>query len=161
MKRIRYLLRVLHGASIQKLTKIISRIHEQTGKSCVLLFADILICAVKYGAGYNDYLIFAFYEMTPKQRKTYVTRFINKRMISLLNKPSHECLFDRKTLFNDRFAAYLGRESFNVQHFGASEFLRFAQGKDAVFAKPDIGQCGKESSVFIFLRMTGRPICIG
>lgn len=143
MKRIGYLFRVLRGASFKKLTTVINRIHHQTKKSRLYLFVDIFVCALKYGAGYNDYLIFAFYDMTPQQRKTYVTRLINKKMITMLNDPSRECWFDRKSRFDQRFSEFLGREFYLMENADETSFAAFIKDKERVFAKPDVGECGK------------------
>ena len=38
-------------------------------------------CSIRYGAGYNDYNIFEYYNMNAKQRKTFMTRLKNKGYI--------------------------------------------------------------------------------
>ena len=52
-------MRVIKGASFEKFFKVLDNAHERSGKNKVFLFFDILNCMARYGAGYNDYVIFA------------------------------------------------------------------------------------------------------
>ena len=101
--KVPYALRVLSGARFKTLNKVINSIHEKTGKSKLYLFYDIAKCALLYGAGYNDYDIFEFYDIKHDKRKTFVTRFKNKKMLNMLNDPAFSDLFDKKSQFNERF----------------------------------------------------------
>ncbi len=138
----KYLLRVLSGVSPKKMFDVIDRIHEKTGKSKAYLFFDIVNCAVRYGAGYYDYLIFAFYDMNKEQRKTYVTRVINKKLISMMNDDNYSYVFDSKNVFNKRFQRYLKRDYLDVETATAEQFHEFIQNKEIVFAKPNTGVSG-------------------
>ena len=68
-----YFRRVLKQASFDKLRSNINAAHERSGKSKLAIFLDMAWSFVRYGAGYYDYLIFAFYNLKAKERKTYVT----------------------------------------------------------------------------------------
>lgn len=143
MKKIRYILRVIFGSSFKRLISVINKTAEKSGKNKVYLFFDMINCALRYGAGYHDYLIFGFYDMSGAQRKTYMTRIKNKRLISLMNDPEYAPLFDRKNLFNDRFRAYLGRDFLDMGKTDLQEFSAFIDGKAYIFVKPNIGESGK------------------
>ena len=52
---------VIKGASFEKFFKVLDKAHERSGKSKVFIFFDILNCMARYGAGYNDYVIFEFW----------------------------------------------------------------------------------------------------
>ena len=97
--KVPYALRVLSGAKFKNLNTVINSIHDKTGKSKVGLFFDIGWCALRYGAGYNDYDIFEFYNIKHDKRKTFVTRFKNKKMLTMLNDPKFSDLFDKKSQF--------------------------------------------------------------
>ncbi|NLA72642.1 MAG: carboxylate--amine ligase [Clostridiales bacterium] len=142
MNKIKYLLRVLTGVSFKKMFTVINKVHEKSGKNKVLLFFDILLCIPLYGAGYYDYLIFAFYDMNHKQRKTYVTRMKNKRLITALNNKEHSHLFEHKGEFIKLFADFLGREVLDIKDLSFEQFERFIADKDIIFAKPYIGESG-------------------
>ena len=140
---IRYLARVLGGVRIKNLMDVIGRIHEKTGKNRVALFFDIINCSLRYGAGYHDYIIFEFYNLTAKQRKTYLTRVKNKKLISRLNDEKYSYIFDEKNVFDRTFREFLGREVIDLADIGLEEFKTFLEGKKEFFAKPYIGESGK------------------
>lgn len=138
-----YIKRVLGGASLKKMNEIIDKVHEKTGKNKVGLFFDILGCSVKYGAGYNDYIIFEFYNLKANQRKTYLTRVKNKKLVTTLNDEKYSIILDEKNRFDELFKDFLGREVLDLAKIGYNEFEKFVQGKDSFFAKPYVGESGK------------------
>lgn len=140
---VNYLKRVLGGASFKKMSEKINAIHEKTGKNRVGLFFDMIGCSLKYGAGYNDYIIFEFYNMKAKERKTYLTRLKNKKLVTMLNDEKYARIFDEKNLFDKKFAEFMGREVIDLADIGYEEFEKFIQGKEEFFAKPYIGESGK------------------
>lgn len=141
--KLRYVARVLSGIRLEKLDRALEKGKKRSGKGKLFLFFDMLWCFLRYGAGYNDYVMFAFYNMNRKQRDSYVTRLRNKKLITTLNDPDAADLFDRKTLFDPRFSAYLGRAFLVLPGSTLEEFLAFIQGKEVIFAKPDVGESGK------------------
>lgn len=140
---VNYIKRVLGGASFKKMFEKIDAIHEKTGKNKLKLFFDMMICSVKYGAGYNDYIIFEFYNMKAKERKTYLTRLKNKKLVTMLNDEKYARIFDEKNLFDKKFAEFMGREVIDLADIGYEEFKKFTEGKAEFFAKPYIGESGK------------------
>ncbi len=140
---VKYFFRILGGASLKKMGKAINVVHEKSGKSKFATFFDMLGCSMRYGAGYNDYIIFEFYRMKGKQRKTYLTRMKNRRLVSTLNDPTLEYIFDKKNIFDKKFAEFLGREVLDLAEIGYPEFEKFVEGKKAFFAKPYEGESGK------------------
>lgn len=141
--KFKYLMRVLGGASFKKMGRAIDVVHEKSGKSKFTTFFDMLGCSMKYGAGYNDYIIFEFYKMKAKERKTYLTRMKNKRLVSTLNDEKYAHIFDEKNLFDKKFAEFMGREILDLADIGYEEFEKFVRGKEYFFAKPYIGESGK------------------
>ena len=81
----------------------VNYIHKKTGKSSIWLFFDMVKCGLKYGAGYKDYKLAEFYNLTDAQRSTYVTRGINNTIVSLLNDREYYHIFEdlsgRKSTF--------------------------------------------------------------
>ena len=74
MAMIGYVARVLTGVRFKKMNHMIDVVHQKCGQNKVRTFFDMLWCAVRYGAGYYDYTMFGFYDMTGAQRDTYLTR---------------------------------------------------------------------------------------
>lgn len=141
--KITYTFRVLSGVRFKKIAKVINSVHEKTNKNKFLILCDIIICAIRYGAGYNDYDIFEFYNIKHDKRKTFVTRFKNKKLIMMLNNPDYSDLFDKKNEFNDRFKNYLGRDTINMTTASLNSFKKFIQNKDIIFVKPNDGDSGR------------------
>lgn len=140
---IKYLTRVLTNARFKKMFEKIDAIHERTGKNKAYLFFDMLGCALKYGAGYNDYIIFEYYNMNAAERKTYLTRIKNKKLVMMLNDTNFSHILDQKNLFDEKFAEFLGREVYDIAKIDFEKFEKFVEGKEYIIVKPYIGESGK------------------
>ena len=140
---LKYIARMAGGASLEKMKKVIDAIHRKTGKSKAGLFFDMVNCSLRYGAGYYDYQIFEFYNMNARERRTYMTRVKNKRLIMHANDQSYSYIFDQKNVFDKRFKAFLGREVLDLKEINFPAFAAFVQGREAFFAKPYVGESGK------------------
>lgn len=143
MKQLGYFFRVLSGTSFKRLGNVIDRVHEKCGQNRVYTFFDMLGCGIRFGAGFHDYLIFGYYDMTWAQRGTYINRMRNKRLIEMLNDPDYTYIFTRKNEFDKHFTSYLHRDFLDVADMDLEAFANFIDGKDVVFAKPNIGESGK------------------
>lgn len=136
MKKAKYLFRVISGMHYKEFLKTVGGINKKTGKSKTFLFFDILWCALRYGAGYNDYKIYEFYNMKAKNRNTFVTRVRNKKVIMAFNNQEYSDIFDHKNQFDKRFKKYLRREIIDLKETNLNDFMKFMKDKDTVFAKP-------------------------
>lgn len=138
-----YYLRILSGASLEKMFKVINDVNKRTDRSKIFLFFDMINCMIRYGAGYYDYSIFAFYDMKHYQRKTYITRIKNKKLIMYCNDQDFSHIFNNKNEFNKRFEKYLNREYLDLGEIEFDDFKKFMSNKDIIFAKPNVGESGK------------------
>ncbi len=136
-------LSIIGGARFSKMNNVIGEIHQKTGKNKVAMFFDMLKCSSLYGAGYYDYQIFEFYNMNASQRKTYMTRMKNKKLIMRFNNQEFSYIFDEKNVFDEKFKKYLGREILDLKNIDLSTFENFIKNKKSFFAKPYIGESGK------------------
>ena len=143
MLKFSYLMRVFRGARLKHMNEVIDQVHEKTGKGKVGLFFDIIQCAVRYGAGYHDYAIFAFYNMDHPHRKTYITRMKNKKINTYLNDSRYESIFDDKREFYTKFRKYLKRDFLIVEEMNEEQFHNFLGNKEVIFAKPARNESGK------------------
>lgn len=139
----KYYLRIISGVRFKRIKKVIDDVSKKTNKNKILIFLDMINCAVRYGTGFHDYNIFAFYNMKHHQRKTYVTRVINKKVISLCNDKNFSYIFDKKNIFNEKFKKYLNREFLDLEKIDFNVFKKFMKNKEIIFAKPNIGESGK------------------
>ncbi|MDO5709614.1 MAG: sugar-transfer associated ATP-grasp domain-containing protein, partial [Coriobacteriales bacterium] len=142
MPKLKYLMRVASGMSLDKLRQCVNDAHDRCGKPKVLLLADIVHCARKFGAGYYDYLIFEFYNMNDEERATYMTRMRNKRFDDMINDPKDCAIFDDKSQFYAHFSDYLGRDWRDLAKVTDEDLAAYLDGHEYVIAKPNDGECG-------------------
>lgn len=138
-----YMLRLIKGASLEKFKQAAEAAHERSGKNRGYIFADMLNCMLRYGAGYYDYLIFGFYDLSGKQRKTYVTRLFSKKFTEFMNSPKYRHIFDNKDEFYETFREYLGRDFLILKKSSDDDIANFAKDKDRLFGKISGGECGR------------------
>lgn len=127
----------------KKLFSTVSTVHDITGRSRPAVFADIVGCGLRYGAGFNDYLLCEFYNLIPEQRATYVTRSVNNTLVRMLNDPEYYKFFDYKSAFYRTFADYIGREWLDLSTATMTQLKEFVSGREAFIVKPDGGTGGK------------------
>lgn len=141
--KLQYRMRVLKNASFSKFFEVVDMAHERSGKSRAACTADILHCMKKFDAGYYDYVIFQFWNLTDEQRDTYMTRFRSKKFIAFVNDESYSHIFDNKDEFNKVFKDYIGRESFDMNDATKEDVIDYFNRKEKVFAKMRDLSCGK------------------
>ena len=137
-----YLRRVLKNASFKKLSETIKTVHQRSGKSKLAIFFDMAWCTLRYRSGYYDYLIFAFYNLKAKERKTFVTRFISKKLNMRLNDLDYCHLFDNKDEFYSAFGKYTGRSFLDLSASTKEDVAAFVAGKEQIFCKLRDKTCG-------------------
>lgn len=142
MPGLKYISRVLHGASFKRMNYMLGVVKKKCGHSKPRTFLSMLWCAARYGAGYYDYVMFGFYDMKGKQRDTYLTRIRNKKVCELMNDDTFSDEFDDKLRFNARFADFLHRKTLNVEEASIEELADFLASQESFFAKPNRGTCG-------------------
>ena len=141
MANIRYYLRRIAHIDMSHLRGAVDAVHAKTGKSKAAIFFDMTKCLLRYGAGYYDYQIFAFYDRTPEQRATYVTRGVSKKLNQFMNDEAYMHLFDNKDEFNKLFAKYIRRGWLVIPESSKEEIRAFIEGKEEVFIKIVDGEC--------------------
>lgn len=142
MSKINYIARVLTGVRFKKLNKMLETVKEKSGHSKIRTFCDIMWCAVRYGAGYYDYVMFGFYDMNSSQRDTYLTRVRNKKVCDIMNDDTYSDEFDDKIRFNKRFEKYLHRKTLDASEASIQQITDFLDGQEYIFAKMNHGSCG-------------------
>ena len=143
MNRLKYLIRRVLRMDYAAMLKIVGQIHKKTGKNRVWLFFDMINCGFKYGAGYQDYRLCEFYNLTASQRETYVTRGINNAIVAKLNKRDSYHFIEDKTEFNTLFADCLGRGWLDMSKASEEQFSDFMRDREVIISKPAASTCGK------------------
>ena len=140
--RLQYYIRVIRGASFGKLSKVLNNAHERSGKSKFFILLDMINCTLRYGSGYNDYVICEFWNLDHKQRNTYMTRMRSKKFIMFMNDHSYSHFFDNKNEFNEKFKDFIGRECLDLETVSDGEVKRFFETRKKIFAKMKDLSCG-------------------
>lgn len=143
MGKVKYLMGRLMRMNYRNMFRTVADLHNKTGRSRSWLFADMINCGLRYGAGYRDYSLCAFYNLTPAQRATYVTRGVNNRIVRLCNDPGwYHCMED-KTEFNRLYGEFVHRGWLDMQSCTYDGFAEFMDGRDTIISKPAASTCGK------------------
>ena len=140
--KVQYLMRVLKKASFKKMGVAINNAHERSGKSKISIFFDMVNCTMRYGSGYNDYVIFEFWDLNHKQRDTYLTRMRSKKFIMFMNDHDYAHYFDNKNEFNEKFKDYIGRQVIDLETATDDDVREFFNTREKFFAKLKDLSCG-------------------
>lgn len=143
MGKIKYLFKRLLNMNFKQMFNVIDEVSKKTGKNKVKIFLDVVMCGIKYGAGYMDYNLFEMYNLNSKQRKTIVTRGINNSMVKKYNNPEYIKYFNNKLLFNQMFNEYLLRDWLEVTSENFDKFEMFVKKHEEIIVKPLDQACGK------------------
>ena len=143
MRKLKYIIARIFGMDYKSMFQTVGRIHKKTGRNRIFLFFDMVACGFRYGAGYKDYELFAFYDLTRQQRATYITRTINNAIIRACNNREYYHIFDNKVEFNQVFAKYLKRDWLDMRSASLEDLKTFLSGKAAIIAKPVDATCGE------------------
>lgn len=141
MNKLKYILKCLKTLDYKNMFKIAKKISKKEHKLFIVILIDIVICGIKYGAGYYDYQEFEFYLLNKEERKTYLTRAKNNSIVRRYNKKEDFYLLDDKVLFNEKFKDFLGRDYLKVDNF--DDFKSFTSKHKEFIAKPIDGCGGK------------------
>lgn len=142
MRKLKYMIARILGMDYKAMFATVAFLHKKTGKSSIWLFFDMVMCGLRYGAGYNDYRICEFYNLTRQQRETYVTRGVNNRIVQLMNRKDHFHLMDNKCEFNELFADYIHRGWLNMETATDEQFAAFMERRERIITKPMDDTCG-------------------
>lgn len=138
-----YYIKRLFSMSYKKMFEIINEVSKRSNKNKFIIFIDMIICSLKYQAGYMDYYVFHFEDLKPSIRKTFITRGVNNKYIRTMNNRSYYHLFDNKIEFNELFKKYLNRDYLDLSKCSVDEFEKFVTKHPIFMAKPVNLQCGK------------------
>ena len=136
MKKIKFYFKRLFQMDYKAMFDTIGKVHKRSGKSRFILFFDMIYCSFKYLAGYTDYFLFYFEELTNKERKTYITGGVNARYINHLNDKEYYKYFRDKVLFNETFKEYLNRGYLDLRNATLDEFEQFVKKHPVIIVKP-------------------------
>lgn len=142
MGKLKFILTCVARMDYPELFRTVGKVHKITGKNRAGILADVVQCGLKYGAGFNDYLLCEFYSLSDAQRATYITRKVNNDLVRILNDRDYYHFFDNKSEFYTTFAPYIGRRWLDFSQASQEQFADFMADKDAVMVKPESSSGG-------------------
>lgn len=143
LQKMKYILKCILSMDYQSLFRTVSDVHCICHKNRIYLFFDIIKCGFQYGAGYKDYLLCEFYNLSSAQRSTYITRGINNTITKKLNNPQYYHFFDYKNEFYEMFGEYLRRDWLLFSKCSLENFCDFMQNHTQIIVKPLNECCGR------------------
>ena len=143
MSKLSYFAHILSGVRWEQIDHVLDVVKEKSGHGKLRTLLSIGWCALRFGAGYYDYVMCGFYDMNDRQRDTYLTRMRNRRVLEIMNPPEATEEFDNKLLFDKVFAKYVGRASLDGSTATVEELAAFLEGQEAIIAKVNRGDCGR------------------
>ncbi len=120
----------------------IRKISKRSNRSFLFILIDVIICGFRYGAGYMDYFVFNFEELSAKQRATYITRSVNNDYFLKMNDRGYYHYFMDKTQFLDRYHDFIKRDYVDLRRDSYDAYVSFVLKHPVFMGKPVDGQCG-------------------
>lgn len=107
------------------------------------LYIDAICCSIRYGAIYDDYFDFKFWEKSHYARNRYVTKGRSRKIQSIFNKKGASEFTYNKQAFNREYAEF--RTILDYEFPGTEEsFLAFVKNSNyKIIAKPIFGSSGQ------------------
>ena len=127
---------------LSSMLRTVKKVHRRSGKNSIYIFFDMIKCSVRYLAGYVDYDLLYFEELSDYQRSTFITRGVNDGYLRKMNDSSYYDNFIDKAKFNRVFGEFVKRDFISLKEAGFDEFAGFAEKHPVFMAKPIDEQCG-------------------
>lgn len=99
-------------------------------------YLDMILCTLRYGASPNNYKKFGFKGLNSRERATYVTNGLSRKIIREFNDSAYIHFFEDKIEFAKRFADYFKRDWISTSNLDYNEFVKFIEGKEKFIYKP-------------------------
>lgn len=128
--------------SFSRMLVNVNAVYKITKKAKILIFLDMVFCVLKYGTGHKEYLIYEYYNLTSKQRDTYLTRIKNNQVVRMLNNKEYYHFFNRKSDFNQKFDKFLKRDWLIMRNTSKEQFEKYMENKEDTMVKPISGSSG-------------------
>lgn len=132
--------------ALKKTYSMCRQLRAERGGALPVYLADAVYCGYRHGASPENYFALRFYELSERQRETFLTSGRSRECDRRLNAGASEA--DRRALsckneFNAVFAGLVKRESVYAPDCGFEAFADFLGGHDELMLKPARGMMGR------------------
>lgn len=100
-------------------------------------------CLLRHGCSPDDYFRYEFYRKSDYERSKFITWRRSQKLIRQYNNKDFCKYFQEKSLFNEKFSAFLDREWLYVGRASENEFRNLVHKYGEIFLKPCGGGQGK------------------
>ena len=135
MNKIRIFIDRLGTMSFKRMFMMINQIHKEHKKNSVIIFADMVICALKDNIGYQDYRVFGFAKIPYRNRKTFLTMNKNLELVKRVNNKDAYPIYRDKTVFFTHFKDFIKRDWINLKESTTEDFKHFCESRESIFVK--------------------------
>lgn len=143
MRKFKYLFKRIIHLDYKNMFKIAKKISKKINRNYLAILIDMVICGIKYQAGYYDYQEFEFYNLNSKERELYLTRGKNNEIVRVYNDKSKFHIFENKDEFYTNFDKFIKRKWIKVDDVTKEEFINFFKENGEIIIKPIDGEGGK------------------
>lgn len=143
MRKFKYLIKRIIHLDYKNMFKIAKKISKKINRNYLVILVDMVMCGIKYQAGYYDYQEFEFYNLNSKERELYLTRGKNNEIVRVYNDKSKFHIFENKDEFYTTFDKFIKRKWIKVDEATKEEFINFFKENQEIVIKPIDGEGGK------------------
>lgn len=135
MNKIRLFVDRLRTMSFKRMFMMIRQIEKEYRRSPLIIFTDMVICALKNNIGYQDYRVFGFAQIPYKNRKTFLTMNKNLALVNKVNNKDSYPVYRDKTLFFRKYKDFIKRDWISLKECSFEDFEEFCKGRESIFVK--------------------------
>lgn len=106
------------------------------GRKRISIYLDLLRSFLQYGADFNDYCTFSFWNKSNEEKDTYITLRRNDQLRFAFCTPRVYDLFLDKALFNTRYSKWVKRDWIATTCSPMTEVIDFINRHESVIIKP-------------------------
>lgn len=130
------------GANYGRFWNELKKAGARDGRSPAALAALFVGCMAKYGCGLSDYVNYRFWNLSPAERREYVTIKDTDVFYERVSPSQYKTFFTVKPNFLKNFAPYAGRTFFVPEEGSLGAMEEFLRDKPQVVVKPVDGLGG-------------------
>jgi hypothetical protein len=105
-------------------------------KKRMQVYFDLVKSFLRYGADFNDYCTFSYWNKSDKEKDTFITVKRNDKLRFAMSTPRIYNLLLDKAAFNERFIKWVKRGWISSSRSTVDEIVHFIDNHDSVIAKP-------------------------
>ena len=132
--------------ALKKTYRMCTRLRAQRGGSRIAYLFDALRCSVRHGASPENYFVLRFFELTERQRATYLTSGRSAALDRVLNRNASAAekeALGSKARFLAAFAPFVRRAHVYAPEADFAAFNAFLDRNATFFLKPVSGTMGR------------------